>query len=150
MSGAPLRRAWARLPGPLRQLVASGVATCVDTAVLLALVHGAGLVAGVAAALGCLVGGAVNFAITRAWVFAARDRAWVGQALRYGVIVVGGGAVVSGLAVAALGAAGLPLLVGKAIAVVVTMLAWTYPLSARVVFAAAPTPTSAPAAAGAR
>jgi putative flippase GtrA len=124
-----------QLPRPLRLLCASGLATGLDTAILVGLSLGAGLAPGFAAALGCLGGGLVNFVLTRAWVFAARDRAWLPQALRYGVVVVGGGAVVSGLAVAALCAAGAPLLAAKVGAVIVTMAAWTYPLSARVVFA---------------
>jgi putative flippase GtrA len=68
-------------------------------------------------------------------VFRARDRAWWRQAARYALIVVGGGAVVSGLVVAALVAAHLPLALAKAAAVVIVLCAWTYPMSARVVFA---------------
>jgi putative flippase GtrA len=121
----------------MRLMISSGIATAADSAVLLVLCWQLGLPPGPAAVCGCLVGGAVNFAIGRSWVFRARDRAWWRQAARYAVIVVGGGAVVSGLAVAALVAAGLPLPVAKAAAVVIVLLAWTYPMSARVVFAAA-------------
>jgi putative flippase GtrA len=127
-----------RVPRLLRLLVASGLATLADAAVLLALCWQLGAPPGPAAVAGALVGGAVNFAIGRAWVFGARDRAWWRQAARYAVVVVGGGAVVSGLAVAALVAAGLLLPVAKAIAVVVVLIAWTYPMSARVVFAPGP------------
>jgi putative flippase GtrA len=140
MNHPSLGRPGSRLPRPLRLLVASGLATAADTAILVALARGAGLRPGLAAAIGCLAGGLVNFVMTRSWVFTAGDRAWVPQALRYGVIVVGGGAAVSGLAVAALCAAGAPLLIAKAIAVVVTMALWTYPLAARVVFAPARAP----------
>jgi putative flippase GtrA len=131
-----------RLPRLLRLLIASGVATTADSAVLFVLCWQLGVAPGLAAVAGCLVGGAVNFAIGRAWVFRARDRAWWLQAARYAVIVVGGGAVVSGLAVASLVAAGLPLPLAKAAAVVIVLLAWTYPMSARVVFAAAPPATT--------
>jgi putative flippase GtrA len=72
---------------------------------------------------GGLVGGAVHFAIGRVWVFRSRDRAWWLQAARYAVVVIGGGAAVSGIAVAALVAAQLPLAVAKAIAVVIVLLA---------------------------
>ncbi|MEZ4398702.1 MAG: GtrA family protein [Kofleriaceae bacterium] len=129
---------WSRIPRVVRQLAVGGLATVVDTVVLVATLWAWALSPGVAAVLGCLAGGVVNFGVTRAWVFAAADRAWVPQAARYAVVVVGGGALVSGAAVAALCAAGLPVLAAKAVAVVVTMLAWTYPMSARVVFAAPP------------
>lgn len=124
-----------------RQLVASGTSTIADTATLLVLVHV--LPAGIAAAIGCFVGGAINFTISRAFVFRSAGT-WWRQAARYAVIVVGGGAVVSGLAVAALVAAHLPLLVAKAIAIVTTLLAWTYPMSARVVFAHKPSHPGTP------
>jgi putative flippase GtrA len=124
-----------RLPRLLRLLIASCVATTADSAVLFVLCWQLGVAPGLAAAAGCLVGGAVNFAIGRAWVFRARDRAWWRQAARYALIVVGGGAVVSGLVVAALVAAHLPLALAKAAAVVIVLCAWTYPMSARVVFA---------------
>ena len=126
-------RVLSRLPRLLRLAIASGVATTADSAVLFALCWQLGVAPGPAAAAGCLVGGAVNFAIGRAWVF--RERAWWRQAARYALIVVGGGAVVSGLVVAALVAAHLPLPLAKAAAVVIVLLAWTYPMSARVVFA---------------
>lgn len=124
-----------RLPRLLRLLIASCVATTADSAVLFVLCWRLGAAPGLAATAGALVGGAVNFAIGRAWVFRARDRAWWRQAARYALIVVGGGAVVSGLAVAALVAVHLPLPLAKAAAVVIVLLAWTYPMSARVVFA---------------
>lgn len=121
----------------VRLAVASGLATTTDTAVLVALTVIAGLAPGLAAIAGCLAGGAVNFALSRRWVFAARGRAWWPQAVRYAVIVVGGGAAVSGVVVAVLCAGGAPLLVAKAAAIAVTLAAWTYPWSSRVVFAPA-------------
>jgi putative flippase GtrA len=131
---ALVQRLWNVLPRPLRMICAGGAATVVDTGTLLALCWIAGLAAGPAAVLGCAVGGVVNFAINRAWIFGA-SRGWARQALRYAVIVVGGGAAVTGLGVAALDAAGAPLLVAKAFATVLTLAVWTYPMSARVVFA---------------
>lgn len=125
-----------RLPRWCRLLIASGLATAADSAVLLALCWQLGVAPGRAAAAGCLVGGAINFTIGRRWVFRAQARAWWRQAARYAVVVVGGGAVVSGVAVAALVAAHLPLPLAKALAVVIVLFAWTYPMSSRVVFAA--------------
>jgi putative flippase GtrA len=126
---------WQRVPRPLRMICSGGAATTVDTAVLVLLCWGAGLPAGLAAALGCLAGGVTNFAITRRAIFGARGRGWLEQAARYALLVVGGGAAVSAFAVAGLVALGLPLLVAKAGAVVIALGVWTYPMSARVVFA---------------
>lgn len=123
-----------RLARVLRLGISSGAATMVDTALLFVLVHATGFAPGPAALLGSLAGGAVNFAINRRWVFAVGG-GWLGQALRYFAIVVGGGAVVSAAAVAALCALGLPLLIAKGAAVLITMAAWTYPMASRVVFA---------------
>lgn len=145
-----VRRAWAWLPRPLRVAATGGIATAVDTAVLVALCWGAGVVPGLAALLGCLAGGALNFAINRRWIFRATDRSWIVQALAYGVIVVGGGAIVSGLAVAAGVAVGLPLLAAKVGAAGVSLVAWTYPISARVVFRCADARIAPPLLARAR
>lgn len=132
------------IPRPVRVLVASGAATATDTAVLVLLCHVVAWAAGPAAIAGSLAGGVINFVINRTWVFGGGGRGWLGQALRYGAIVVGGGAAVTGGAVAAGVAIGLPLLAAKAVAIVVVLVAWTYPLSARVVFAPAiHTPSSA-------
>jgi putative flippase GtrA len=126
---------WRRVPRPVRVLFASSAATLADTAVLLALCRFVGLGAGAAAAIGSIVGGALNFTINRVLVFGARNAPWSRQAVHYAVIVVGGGAAVSGAAVAALVAMGLPILAAKAVAVIVVLATWTYPMSARVVFA---------------
>jgi putative flippase GtrA len=117
-----------------RLFTASVVATLVDAAVLLGLAHHGGVAARPAAIAGCLAGGAVNFALSRGWVFGARRRALLPQALRYAVLVVVGGALWSGLAIGLVADAGAPLLVAKAIAVPLVMIGWTYPVSARLVF----------------
>src|SRR5205085_9075272 len=105
------------IPRPVRLLFASATATLADAAVLVALCRLAGVSAGIAAAIGSLVGGAVNFVLNRTLVFDAVSSPWHRQAAHYAVIVVGGGAAVSGVAVAAFTAVGLPILVAKAIAV---------------------------------
>lgn len=119
---------------PMRAAFASAAATAVDVATLLLLVRVAHVTAGVAAALGCLAGGAMNFALGRRWVFAARGR--VGRQLAlYGVLVVVGGALLAGtlvhLATAELGA---PVVAARAGVAAVVFALWTYPVSERVVF----------------
>lgn len=140
------RPAIARL---LRVLVSSGAATVADTGVLFGLVHAAGVAPALATVIGALLGGAVNFALTRAWVFDRRGPGWLAQAARYFVVVVGGGALVSAAVVAAALAVGAPLLVAKTLAVVVTLTSWTYPMARRVIVApraACPLPAYAPSA----
>lgn len=122
-------------PRIARQLVASGCATAADAVVLAALCAVIGVAPGLAGIAASLVGGAVNFALGRGWVFAARDRAWWRQAARYAMVVVVGGAIATGVVIAVLTAWGAPLIVAKSAAVVVVLVGWTYPMSARVVFA---------------
>jgi putative flippase GtrA len=120
----------------VRVVIAGGGATAIDTIVLAALYYGVDVAPGSAAVLGCLAGGAVNFVLNRRWVFGATDGAWLRQAALYAGIIVGGGAVISGLTVAALHVASLPLLLAKVGAIGIVLVAWTYPMSARVVFRA--------------
>lgn len=138
-----VRRALAhpRLGRALRLLIASGTATSADTAVLFALVHAADVAPALATVIGCLAGGSVNFALARGWVFAVRGRGWLGSLLRYAVVVVGGGALVSAAVVAAVAALGAPLLMAKAAAIGVTMASWTYPMTRLVL---APAQASSP------
>jgi putative flippase GtrA len=134
----------------VRMVGCGGAATAVDTALLLALYRSGATSAGIAAVIGCMIGGLVNYLLNRTYVFGdgRSDRAWPGEALRYGSIVVGGGAVVSGIVVAAATGAGVPVLVAKLVAIAVTMVAWTYPMSSRVVFAARPSPIHMPSCSG--
>ena len=113
----------------VRQLTSSAIATTIDLVLLLALVQV--VPPAIAAAVAAIGGGCANFAIGRIWVFEARGSV-VGQAVGYAVLVVGGGALVSGAIVGGLAAAGIPLVVAKVLAVGVVMLAWTYPVSARI------------------
>ena len=125
---------------PLRIVIASTAATLADAVTLLSLVRGAHLGAGAAAVLGCLAGGAVNFTLTRRWVFGVEDaRSAVRQVVLYGVFVVLGGAVlVGGLVHLAVQRSGAPLLLARALAAVVVLAAWNYPLSSLLIFRAPP------------
>ena len=120
-----------RIPTLARQVTASTIATSVDLMMLFALVRVVGLPPAIAAIAAALGGGATNFAIGRCWVFEARGPV-IDQAVRYAVLVVGGGAIVSGAVVGGLAALGLPLVVAKVLAVGLVMLGWTYPVSARI------------------
>lgn len=117
-----------------RVLVASGAATLADVATLLAL-HGERLPAALAAAMGCLCGGLVNYLLTRRLVFRVRRVSAWRSLPTYGGLVVGGGAMWSSVLVH-LGTVvlGLPVLLSKSVAAAIVLLGWNYPVSSRVVF----------------
>ena len=124
---------------PVRLLAASCAACATDVATLLVLVHGLHLGRGVATLLACVAGGAVNFALCRAWLGSAQQPAAV-QAARYGVLVVFGGGVWQGvLAHAVTARFAWPLLAVKAMSATLVTLGWNWPIATRVVFRA-PTP----------
>lgn len=118
-----------------RMAVSSTAASAVDLVTLLSLVNLVHLWPGAAGTLGCLAGGTVNFVLNRSWVFRSRGAGWLGQLLRYGLLVVLGGALAAG-AVIQLGVAalGLPVLLAKAIAAALVLACWNYPVSAHLVF----------------
>ena len=118
-------------PRLVRQLVSSGIATSFDLVVLFALCHAAGVAPGIAAVAGAALGGAVNFAISRSWVFETRN-SMLPQLYLYLVLVVAGGALINGAVVSAVATIGAPLLIAKALAIGAVMVGWTYPVSARI------------------
>ncbi len=127
------------LPRPLRAGIASLLASVVDLATLLLIAQTAHVAAGLAVALGCLAGGAVNFALSRRWVFRTRGAGRRRQFALYGFVIVGGGAVLAGLLVQlATTTLGAPLLPARCAIAVVLFVCWNYPLSSLVVFAKEP------------
>jgi putative flippase GtrA len=118
----------------LKLVIASTAAGAVDFVTLFTLVGLAHVAAGVAALIGCLLGGAVNFGINRRWVFAARGaRGTLGQGGRYFAVLVGG---LVHLAVQRLGA---PVLTARLAVALLVLFAWNYPVSKHVVFREEPT-----------
>ena len=119
----------------LLKAVTSGVAaSVVDFATLLLLVRLSHLAAGVAAAIGCTVGGVANFVLARRWVFAARSGSSARQLALYGVLVVLGGAVLGGTIVELGVGFGASIVAAKVVATVLVFLLWNYPISSRLVF----------------
>jgi putative flippase GtrA len=114
----------------LRLVLASTAATAADVAALLLLANGLHLPDALAATLACLIGGALNFYLCRAWL-----RAPSANPALYAGLIVAGGSLWSGLLVhAAVARFHAPLLLAKAVAAAVVLLAWNYPISTLVVF----------------
>jgi putative flippase GtrA len=122
------------LPHPRRfvkAITSSVLASAIDVATLLLLVKLSHLAAGIAAGIGCLVGGVANFTLSRSWVFDAPGRR--GGALRqlaaYGLLVVVGGALLGGAIVQLSIGFGISLLAAKLVAATVTFAFWNYPIA---------------------
>ena len=119
-------------------MASSAAASALDVTVLVALVHLGHLAAGPAAALGALVGGALNFALTRRFVFRGASGCVWRQAAAYGLLIVVGGALLSGLIVQLwMTRLGGPILIAKLAAAGLVLIGWNYPIASRVVFARA-------------
>ena len=134
-----------------RALGSSTAASAVDVIALLVLARTTHLAAGVAAALACVLGGAVNFALNRTWVFAddapsargTRGGNPLRQLALYSLLVVIGGALLGGAVVQlATVTLGLSLLAAKAVSAVLVFVGWNYPVASFVVFNSHPLPPS--------
>ena len=124
-----------------RAATSSALASAADVVVLLALVRTAHVKVGLAAALGCLAGGTVNFLITRRWVFRPRTpgpasaRRTLQQMALYGLLIVLGGAVLGGAVIhVAVALLAMSMLGAKLLAAALVFICWNYPVSALVVF----------------
>lgn len=112
---------------------ASMVASVTDVSVL-AISRRAGVAVGVAAFLGCLAGGVANFAALRRKVFARATTSVAASALRYGLLVVVGGALITALLCSLGVSLGAPLVVVRPVVGGLVLALWGYPISKRVVF----------------
>jgi putative flippase GtrA len=117
-----------------RALVSSAAASVVDVAALALLVTLAHVAAGPAAAVGGVLGGGVNFLVSRRWVFRARGTSALRQAALYGVLVVLGSALLGATVVHVSTQLGASWMVAKAAATALVFALWTYPISTFVVF----------------
>ena len=126
----------------IRQALSSLAATALDLVTLLSLTSLLHLYAGLAGALGNVAGGLLSFVLCRRWVFGAGakggggSRLLRGQLVRYAVLVVGCGALLTGAAIQlATSALGLPLLAAKAVIGALVLVCWNCPIATRHVFA---------------
>lgn len=110
-------------------------ATVADFGVMIALVELAGCAPPLATVVSAVAGGVVNFSVSRAWAFRRQHRGTLSsQALRYGVVSLGGALVNASLLALALAAVAVPYPAARAVVAVLVSVLYTYPLHTRVVF----------------
>ena len=117
-----------------RHQIAAFAATAFDFGAMIVLVEIARLTPPAATMLSAMLGGLVNFTLSRTWAYRERhDGTLRSQASRYAIVSIGGALLNAGLLALALevmgGYAGLRVVV----AILVSLL-YTYPLHTRVVF----------------
>jgi putative flippase GtrA len=118
-----------------RALGSSAAASAVDLVTLLVLARTTQLAVGVSAGVACLLGGAVNFALNRTWVFPTRRGNALKQLALYAILVVIGGALLGGAVVQlATVTLGLSLIVAKAASATLVFVGWNYPIASRFIF----------------
>lgn len=118
-----------------RHQVAAAVGTGADFSTMVLLVELVGLTPPVAAVLSALIGGIVNFALSRAWAFRRRHGGTLGsQALRYAVVSSCGALLNGALLALVLGAVDVPYTLARAAVAVAIGLLYTYPLHTSFVF----------------
>ncbi len=114
--------------------VASAAASGTDVLALVVLVEVVGLHYAVSTALGALLGAGVNFVLGRYWVFLAAEGAVMGQAVRYGLVVLSSVAWNTAAVYAFTEALGVPYLASRLAAAVLVALLHNFPLLRWVVF----------------
>lgn len=130
------RRRWGRATGQggiTRNIIAAAVATGVDFAAVLALVHGAAVDPWLSTGAGCLLGGVVNFSINRVWTFASNGPP-IAQAWRYAFVSGSSALLNSGGVAVLLFLPGLDYRIAWAVVRGAVFLAWNYPLHRDYVF----------------
>jgi putative flippase GtrA len=121
------------LPQLLWYLVVAVVAAAVDTGLLWLLVSRAGVHYTVAAALSFTAGLLVNFALARTFVFQASRLGFWAELSSYAIIGVAGVLLTELILFLSFGLVGLPLLLSKAIALVLVFF-WNFLARRRLVY----------------
>ncbi len=127
---------WNKLTGKgsiLRNMVAAFVATAFDFVTVVALVNLLGVDPRLATALGCVVGGVINFSMNRAWTFGSSGPAMT-QAWRYGFVSASSALLNSGGVTVLLFLPGLDYRIAWFVARGAVFIAWNYPLHRDYVF----------------
>ncbi|HEU4582605.1 MAG TPA: CDP-alcohol phosphatidyltransferase family protein [Polyangiaceae bacterium] len=123
------------LAQPARLALGSVVATLADCAVASGLAYALQVHAGIATALGCVVGAGVSFVLARGWAFEATGH-WLPQLGRYAGVSAATAGLNSGGVVLLLNL-NAPFLVAWWCTRIVVFATWSYPLQRDFVFSAA-------------
>ncbi|MCK6549438.1 GtrA family protein [Myxococcota bacterium] len=116
-----------------RSLTAAVAATGIDFLTVMLLVQSAHLDPRLGTAIGCIVGGLVNFGINRVWTFASNAPA-ASQAWRYALVSTSSALLNSGGVAVLLFLPGLDYRIAWGIARAAVFLTWNYPLHRDYVF----------------
>ena len=123
------------LAQPARLALGSALATLTDCAVASALAYALQVHAGIATALGCVVGACVSLVLARGWAFEATGH-WLPQLWRYAGVSAATACLNSGGVVLLLGL-NAPFLLAWWCTRIVVFATWSYPLQRDFVFSAA-------------
>jgi putative flippase GtrA len=118
-----------------RHQIAAAIGTGADFSTMVLLVELGIVSPPIAAVLSSLVGGIVNFGLSRVWAFRGRHGGSVGsQALRYATVSTGGAFLNGALLALVLRGIDIPYPLGRAFVSLAVGLLYTYPLHTRFVF----------------
>jgi putative flippase GtrA len=119
----------------LRHQAAAAIGTAADFGTMIALVELVRLAPPVATMISAMMGGIVNFSVSRAWAFRQRhDGSFRSQAMRYALASAGGALLNAFLLSLVLRALEVPYPLARAGVAIVVSLLYTYPVHTRIVF----------------
>lgn len=122
-----------------RHQVAAALATAVDFLAMIALVELAHRSPPVATVGSAVLGGVVNFGLSRGWAYRERHAGTLSsQASRYAIVSLGGALLNAGLLAMILTTVEAPYPAARVVAAVAVSVLYTYPMHTRVVFRVGP------------
>jgi putative flippase GtrA len=121
----------------VRHQLGALVATAVDFAVMISLVHLVGMYPARATALSALAGAVTNFTLSRRWVFDRHQGTVHAQALRYALVSLGSLLLNVAGEQLAIEVLDLDYVTGRVLVSLAVSILWNFPLHRRFVFSAA-------------
>jgi putative flippase GtrA len=119
----------------LRHQAAAAIGTAADFATMIGLVELVRLAPPVATMVSAMMGGIVNFTVSRTWAFRERhDGSFRSQAMRYALASAGGALLNASLLSLVLRALDVPYPFARAVVAIAVSLLYTYPVHTRIVF----------------
>lgn len=135
-------RTWSTKLLLVRHQIAAAIGTAADFGAMIAGVQLLHLSPPVATLISAMVGGIVNFGVSRTWAFDQTHSGSLGsQAWRYAVAMVGGAALNALVLAGILAVIAMPYPFARAFVAVAVSLLYTYPVHTRLVFRVKPEPS---------